>query len=54
MDIVSNIESMVDAIINVQSDIKEIPSINSTEYYGSSYSFGSTYVKGHYRKMVLM
>lgn len=50
LDIVSNIESMVDTIINVQSDIKEIPSINSTEYYGSSYSFCSTYVKGHYRK----
>lgn len=49
-DIVLNVESMVDIIINIQSDIKEMPSINSTEYYGSLYSFGSTYVKGHYRK----
>ena len=50
LDIVSNVESIVDTIVNVQSDIKEMTPINSTEYYGGSYSFGSTYVKGHYRK----
>lgn len=49
-DIISNVESMVDTIIKLQSYyIKETTSIR-TEYYGSSYSSGSTYVKGHFRK----
>lgn len=49
-DIISNVESMVDTIIKLQNYyIKETTSIK-TEYYGSSYSSGSTYVKGHFRK----
>ena len=49
-DIISNVESMADTIIELQSShMKESTSIK-TEYYGSSYSFGSTYLKGYFRK----
>ena len=47
---ISNVESMADTIIELQSShMKESTSIK-TEYYGSSYSFGSTYLKGYFRK----